>query len=46
MRNVYFEIMNEVVSDRLTEELINRIRHIEDPDKFFSLEKALDKLEI
>jgi len=46
LRTLYYTIMNEVISQRLTEELINRIRHIEDPDKFFALEKALDKLQI
>lgn len=45
-RKVYFAIMNEMISDRLSEEMIDRIRHIEDPDKFFALEKALDKLDI
>ena len=44
MRHLYFTIMNEIVSNRLTEEMINRIRHIEDSDVFFKLEKQLDKL--
>ncbi len=45
-RKIYFAIMNEMISDRLSEEMIDRIRHIEDPDKFFELEKALDKIGI